>query len=103
LEREAWVEKKALRIVRASQAADGRARNHLSWPRIRCLERCLHRPNGRYGALEETRPTTIAGVAAVLQYWLEFAEANTGMEVVGDEGDTLQFLAGLATSGQALV
>jgi hypothetical protein len=48
------------------------------------------------------RPTTIAGVSAALDCWLEFVEADTGMEVVGDEGDTINFLTGLAEAVRAI-
>jgi len=52
--------------------------------------------------LIDTRPTTIADVAAVMQHWLEFAEADRGMEVVGDEGDTIEFLRGLAEAARSI-
>jgi hypothetical protein len=101
-EQEAWVEKKfdELCDLRTREIAEGaKAPRGIAWDAYN--ESC----NVLASTMEtliETRPTTIAGVAAVLQHWLEFTKADTGMEVVGDEGDTIHFLEGLAEAAKAI-
>jgi hypothetical protein len=101
-ERQSWVEMKMdeLGALRAREAAE-----HASTPRGIAWAAYNESCNALACTMDqliETRPTTIAGIAAALQHWLEFTKADIGMEVVGDEGDTTRFLEGLAEAAKVI-
>jgi hypothetical protein len=90
-EREAWVETKLddLRALSEQQMAE-----HAKTPRGMAWNAWNETCNVLASTMErliETRPTTIAGVAAVLQHWLELTKADTGMEGERHGGTTCHF------------
>jgi hypothetical protein len=90
-EREAWVETKLddLRALTKQQMAE-----HAKTPRGMAWDAWNETCNVLASTMErliETRPTTIAGVAAVLQHWLELTKADTGMEGERHGGTTCHF------------
>jgi hypothetical protein len=102
LQQEAWVEKKfdELCDLRTREIAEGaKTPRGIAWDAYNDSCNVLA---STMGLLIEARPTTIAGFAAVLQHWLEFTKADTGMDVVGDEEDTARFLEGLAEAAKAI-
>jgi hypothetical protein len=101
-EQEAWVEKKFDELCdlrKKELAEDANTPRGIAWSAWNGSCNVLA---STMELLIETRPATIAGVAAVLQHWLEFTKADTGMEVVGDEVDTARFLEGLAEAAKAV-
>jgi hypothetical protein len=101
-EQEAWVEKKFDELCdlrKKELAEDANTPRGIAWNAWNDSCNVLA---STMELLIETRPATIAGVAAVLQHWLEFTKADTGMEVVGDEVDTARFLEGLAEAAKAV-
>jgi hypothetical protein len=101
-ERAAWIDQKFGELgalVEKQVAEDRQSPRGVAWDAFN--DACTAMTDSMQ-RLIATRPTTIAGVAAALDCWLEFAEAGHGLEVVGDEADTLDFLNSLAIAAGSI-
>jgi hypothetical protein len=102
-EREAWIEEKfaELRALREKQAAEAEASPRgIAWRKLDDTYVALSRS---MELLIETRPTTVAGMSAALDCWLEFVDATPGLYAVGDDTETFRFLERLADAVRDIV
>jgi hypothetical protein len=98
-ERAGWVKEKTKELRRNRRAEDDRCRNSPYGRAYDKWNKACEITNDLAGQLMDTRPTTPAGLAAVLAYWSEIAsEEHVKVDFIG----TVEFLEKIADAAQAL-